>query len=290
MSTQQRVFLGIGFVLLIVLLWQLLWLATLATARLFERMRARRPGAGMWARTHPLRARLAARYPRGHDFLGKRLDPRRPSGLPLTLGIAAALYVLSLIGGLVEELLEAQEMIALDRTINMQLDAFRSAPFLEIFAWITTLGSSGTLVAVTLTSTGFLWAHERTHYILPLWVTQLGAQATTYLGKFALNRERPDFLTDVTALTPSFPSGHATSAMAVYGFLAYLIARDLPGVRARFELVYWSAVLILLVGFSRMYLSVHYASDVATGFLVGGFWLLVGVVLAEHRRFHWMQR
>jgi len=72
--------------------------------------------------------------------------------------------------------------------------------------------------------------------------------------------------------------------MAVYGFVAFLVARERSGLRERFEIVYWSAVVIAAVGFSRMYLSVHYASDVATGFLVGGFWLLVGIMLAENRR------
>ena len=71
--------------------------------------------------------------------------------------------------------------------------------------------------------------------------------------------------------------------MAVYGFIAYIISRDLMTTRQRFEMIYWTAVLICLIGFSRMLLGVHYASDVAAGFLVGGFWLLLGFALAEHK-------
>ncbi len=71
--------------------------------------------------------------------------------------------------------------------------------------------------------------------------------------------------------------------MAVYGFLAYAITRDLSGWRPRFEAAFWSAVLIIIIGFSRMYLSAHYLTDVVAGFLVGGFWLLVAFAIAEWR-------
>jgi membrane-associated phospholipid phosphatase len=91
-------------------------------------------------------------------------------------------------------------------------------------------------------------------------------------------------VTEIVLLSPSFPSGHATGALAVYGFVAYAIARDRGGLRLRFELTFWTLVLAALVGLSRVFLSVHYASDVAAGFLVGGFWLLAGFALTEYLR------
>lgn len=69
--------------------------------------------------------------------------------------------------------------------------------------------------------------------------------------------------------------------MAVYGFIAYAIARAMPEFRERFEVVYCATVLIVLIGFSRMYLGVHYLTDVLGGFLVGGFWLLIGFGITE---------
>ncbi len=69
--------------------------------------------------------------------------------------------------------------------------------------------------------------------------------------------------------------------MAVYGFLAYALARHRSSLRARYELAFWAALLILLIGFSRMLLSVHYASDVLSGFIVGSVWLLLGIAVAE---------
>lgn len=219
---------------------------------------------------------------RVHRFLAARARPDRFIGLPLTLLCMAALCLLGLVGGLVTELPEARAMIRFDQWLNGRLSAVRTDGLLKASAWLTDAGASASIIAVSLVATGLAWAHRRTILIVPLWVTVIGSQLTTYALKYALARTRPEAVTEITAITPSFPSGHATSAMAVYGFVAFLIARELPSARARFEVAWWAAVIIALMGLSRMVLGLHYASDVAAGFLVGGFWLLVGFGLAEH--------
>ncbi len=231
-----------------------------------------------------LSKRFRTSFPRTTGILVARLTPEHHTGLALTLVVVAAIYLASLFGGLVEDLMEADELVRVDEGINQWLDVIRTDTMVEIFTWLTELGGSPTAIAVALVTTGLLWGHPRRHMIVPLWLTILGSQLTTYTGKFVMARPRPEFVTDVVATTPSFPSGHATTALAVYGFIAYIIASDLTTTRQRFELVYWSAVLIALIGFSRMLLAVHYTSDVAAGFLVGSFWLLVGFALAEHKQ------
>lgn len=230
-----------------------------------------------------LGARIRDSFPRTTSILQARLTPSRHTGLALTLIVIAAIYIAALFGGLVEELLEAEELVRLDEGINQRLSPLRTDGMISVFIWITDLGGSSTVVAVALVTTGLLWAHRRRYMIAPLWLTILGSQITTYAGKYVFARQRPEFVTDVVAFTPSFPSGHATTAMAVYGFIAYIVASDLMTMRQRFELIYWTAVLISLVGFSRMLLGLHYASDVAAGFLVGGFWLLLGFALSAHQ-------
>lgn len=228
-------------------------------------------------------SRIKTSFPGTTRLLLARLTPSRYTGFPLTLIVIAALYIGALLGGLVEELLEADELVRLDKDINQRIGPIRTDGMITVFTWITDLGGSAALVAVALVTTGLLWAHGRMHLVAPLWMTILGSQITTYAGKYVLARQRPEFVTEVAAVTPSFPSGHATSAIAVYGFIAYIVARDLVRTRQRFELIYWAAVLISLIGFSRMLLALHYASDVAAGVLVGAFWLLLGFALAEHR-------
>ncbi len=226
--------------------------------------------------------RISNSFPKTTRLLQARLTPSRYTGLALTLIVIAAIYIAALFGGLVEELLEADELVRLDEGINQWLAPIRTDGMITVFSWITDLGGSSTAIAVALVTTGLLWAHRRRHMIVPLWLTILGSQIITYTGKYVLARQRPEFVTEIVASTPSFPSGHATTAMAVYGFIAYVIASDLMTTRQRFEVIYWTAVLVGLIGFSRMLLGLHYASDIAAGFLVGGFWLLLGFALAEH--------
>lgn len=266
------------------LLHRLSWWTLRAGLKLAAALRPVVTKYGGWAYRHPLRAYFATRFPRLYAALQARLDPRAFTGLPLTLMIAAALYIATLLGGLVEDVLEKEAIVHVDLTVQHALSIYRVAPLIDIFLWITALGAGPGICAAAFIATGFLWADRRPAFILPLWITVLGSQATTYLGKFAIARTRPDFIDAVSATTPSFPSGHATATMAVYGFIAYAIARDLPGLRQRFEIAFWTGMVVLLVGFSRLFLSVHYLSDVLSGFLVGAFWLLVGFALVEWRR------
>jgi membrane-associated phospholipid phosphatase len=236
-----------------------------------------------WIRSHPLPTAVRSRFQRLTAFLGKRLDPRHAQGLPLTLFLVAVCYAAFLIGGMIEELLAAEEVLLVDRMVNRWVEPYRVPSLISLFSWITGLGASYTLAAVSLVTTGFCWAHHRRYFILPLWITIMGAESTTWLGKFAFARARPEFMTGVDVFSFSFPSGHATGAMAVYGFFAYVLARDLQSLRERFEIIYWTLMLVLLIGFSRILLGVHYFTDVAAGFLVGLFWLLAGITIGEWR-------
>lgn len=240
--------------------------------------------SGAWARLRPMRAWLRVRHPRLYSHLRARLDPRNFAGLSLTMLAIAALYVAALLSGLTEDVIEAGGVLHVDQAINAAFAPWREPLLVAVFLWITGLGTGSALTAVAAIATGLLWADRRLRFAMPLWVSFLGAQATAYAGKFAVARQRPEFIEAVQAISPSFPSAHATGAMAVYGFIAYAIARNLSRPGQRFEVVFWAGVLIATIGFSRIFLSLHYTTDVVAGFMVGGFWLLVGFSLAEHGR------
>lgn len=258
------------------LAWRLLHLLISAVDRLSLLHTTR-----AWARVRPVQAWLRLRHPRLNAILAARLRPKPFTGLPLTLLVLGAFYVATLLGGLTGEVLETGAVLRFDQAVNAVFTAWRVRPLVGIFLWITALGAGPALTAVAAVATAFLWADRRPAFILPLWVAFLGAQATTWSGKFIIARHRPDFIQAVSEASPSFPSGHATASMALYGFLAYALVRDLPGRRERFEVAFWVAVLVLAIGFSRIFLSLHYPTDVAAGFMVGAFWLLVGFAVSE---------
>ena len=279
----QMLLLIVGAVLLIwglhALAWRLLHLMAAAVDYL-PQLRTTRA----WARVRPVQAWLHLRHPRQYAVLAARFRPNPFTGLPLTLFVLGALYVAALLGGLTGEVLEAGTVLRFDQTVNAALAPWRVRPLVGAFLWITALGAGPALTVVAFIATAFLWADRRPGFILPLWVAFLGAQATTWSGKFIVARHRPDFIQAVSEASPSFPSGHATASMALYGFLAYALARDLPGRRERFEVAFWVALLVPVIGFSRIFLSLHYTTDVAAGFMAGAFWLLVGFAVSEWTR------
>ena len=79
----------------------------------------------------------------------------------------------------------------------------------------------------------------------------------------------------------SFPSGHAMEAVVLYGMLAYFAVLALRTWRARAAIIFGTSLLVLLIGFSRLYLGVHYFSDVVAGFAAGGVWLSTCITAME---------
>ncbi len=188
-----------------------------------------------------------------------------------------AVAFLALLGGL---LLDGR-LAAADAAINAFLGPYRAEPLLTAFLWVTALGASPAVTAAAVTASALLWSERRLRPVAALWVAFLGAEATSWTVKFLVGRARPEFLAIASAHSPAFPSVHSTSAMAVYGFLAWLVARRRSAPRLSRAVLVAAAGLIVLIGFSRIFLSLHYTSDVLGGFLVGWFWLLAGIAVAE---------
>jgi undecaprenyl-diphosphatase len=281
---RSSVFAILAVVVALILLQVVLWRFVCAIAPLGSWLQRYAAGWPAWARATSLLGSFKAVYPRAFAVFAARFVPASFTGLPLTLMCLAALYAAALLGGLIDDLRETEGLVGLDHGLNAFFVPYRTPSLIEAFMWITALGAGPAIAGMVAVASALLWSQERTRLLLPLWITFLGAQGTTWAGKYAIGRPRPAFLDAVTAASPSFPSGHATASTALIGFLNYVTARDLPNLRARFEVVFWCVAIIGLICFSRIFLSLHYFSDIAAGLLVGVFWLLVGFAVAEFDR------
>ncbi len=241
--------------------------------------------AGRKLAANPRLAGMAARHPRLIAFLRGRFDEAHFYGLPLTLLSLAFLYVLFLFGGIVEDVLTLDRIVTVDRNLADLLHFYRDETLVGAFLWITLLGTARLVALGAALATLCLWLWKRRECILPLWVTVAGSAALCALGKVAVRRDRPLDIAAIVETTFSFPSGHAAAAAAFYGFVVYCLWRPVKGWNARLNLFFAGALLILAIGFSRMYLGVHYLSDVLGGFLLGLLWLILGISLAERRRY-----
>jgi len=214
------------------------------------------------------------------SFLQARLDTSAFSGLPLSILTLAFVYVLTLFGGVVEDLITADPIVAADIRIANLLVAFRTDALINVFSWITLLGKSQVILGFIAVSVVLLWLWRRYYYILPLFIAVVGSEAFTYLGKLAFHRPRPEMAV-YAEHSFSFPSGHATIAVAFYGFLSYLLICFAPSWRRKVNLFFTGILMILAIGLSRIYLGAHYLSDVWSGYLVGVIWLIIAISFSE---------
>jgi len=227
--------------------------------------------------------KLTARHPAFFRFIKNRLARDSFRGLPATVLAFVFLYVLALFGGIIEDLITSDPIVGADIRLAHLLVIFRNPISTKVFFWVTVLGKWEVITTFTLSAIASLCLLNHRRYILPLLAAILGSDAFTQLGKLLFHRPRP-----LSALyvehSFSFPSGHATIAVAFYGFLTYIVMREAKRWETKVNICFAGIALVLLIGFSRLYLGVHYLSDVWAGYLVGSLWLIAGISLCEWLR------
>ena len=230
--------------------------------------------AGAWQLAHSWRwIQLSADAARRHGP-----PPRVLWALTVALGAAGALVFLVL-----ARAWQATPALGLDR---WAAELARAAWSPGAQAWmlpLTHLGDPITLWALAgVVALGLWWRHER--WLAFAWLATLAGNALWNPGlKLVFERLRP--VPDVSGLLAkgySFPSGHSSGAMVVYGMLAYLAFRLLP-LRWHLPALLMAATLILAIGASRVFLQAHFATDVMAGFALGGVWLALCIALCSTR-------
>ena len=222
-------------------------------------------------------------HPRLVNFINARWDNNYFQGRLLTLLIVAFAYLLGHLAGLVEDIIKSEAIVNLDQQVAGWLIHWRYHWLIKIFFLITQLGTWPVVTAILIAVIILLWLLPQRRYIWPLLISLGGSIIFSTVGKFILQRPRP--VGAAYAETSfSFPSSHAVLAVAFYGLLIYIWARQTKHWRQKVNIAFAGLALIILIGLSRLYLGVHYLSDVLAGYLLGALWLIIAISLAELHR------
>lgn len=207
----------------------------------------------------------------------------RAFGLPLLAALLVLAASLWAFGQIVDETIREGETQTDERVADW-LHGRATDPFTDAFRVITTFGNFVTLLVVTVLAVAFLWRRSRRTDAMFVALAFLGAQVLSSGMKLGFRRERPFFPNPLaTESTFSFPSGHSLVSLAVYGSIALLLAQQVRRPAWRILLFAGTALLVLAIGFSRLYLGVHFLSDVLAGFAAGTAWLALLYVALELR-------
>ncbi|HYW56630.1 MAG TPA: phosphatase PAP2 family protein [Polaromonas sp.] len=222
---------------------------------------------------------LRHRYARPLSFLQARLSPGSYLGLQLTLGVAVLMGASWLFGRIAEDVVTGDPLTVLDVQFSQWLHIRADPTLTRIMLAVSHTHDPWVLSAVVLGLSLVLLYRRNWVWLFSLLLAVPGGMLLNIVLKLSFQRARPTFDEPLLSLvTYSFPSGHAVAATVFYGVIATMLVIRTRGWPLRLFIVAVALTMIALVAFSRVYLGVHYLSDVLGGFAVAVAWLTLCVV------------
>ena len=179
------------------------------------------------------------------------------------------------------------DAMRLDTPIREAVHARSSPPLTAMMRGVSLIGSEVVLVPIGVILVWRLVAAKRRRAAVVFGVAALGAEALDQIMKLLFDRPRPEpFFGLASPITHSFPSGHAMVSCCFFGVLAVILTAREPSRARRISIFAAAAILVALMGFSRVYLGFHYPTDVLAGYAAAVVWLAVvrAVLMAFKRK------
>jgi undecaprenyl-diphosphatase len=214
---------------------------------------------------------------RGINFLKQRVTTKKLTGLPLSVFLVLIIITMLFWVGILKEIIISPSVIRVDADISEALVGAREKNVVIFFRTVSYLGSVFVLPFVVLVSSVLLWIKKKYQFIVPyIFCSVFGTGMILFL-KSITGRPRPSIAPVYQERLFSFPSLHSFGAVLIYGFLAYVFISLTKKWQQKINVAFWVFLLILLIGFSRIYLGVHFFSDVIAGYILGILWLAIGI-------------
>ncbi len=218
------------------------------------------------------------------QMVARLLDPSRAQTRSVLILGGVLIGSAWLFIGIIEDVIGNDPLVHLDTALYQNLQALRTEPGDAVMIAITEIGDATVVVSVALAVLVWLLVRRAWRTAAYWTVAIVGATLLNTVIKVALHRPRPNESLYTGWSAFSFPSGHSTVNVVLYGFLALLVVQGITR-RARLPVILGAALISLLIAFSRLYLGAHWASDVAGGIAFGSAWIaLLGVYYLYGRR------
>lgn len=231
------------------------------------------------------------KHPRLSEFIKKRFSPNYKYGLYLTIGETISLFFFYLFLGVVEDYLSREALIHSDLRIINLLQIFRTPAFNRLMVDITHLGNAQVIIAGTLLFGIWCVYIRKWSYLTATLISVIGGSFFVEGVKLLFHRPRPSLTNAViSAGGYSFPSGHSFVALSFYGLMTYFIIRNARSNLLKILAFFVGLSVVFLLGFSRLYLGVHWPSDVLASYTSGLAWITAVITAMEiHEHFNTMQ-
>ena len=228
---------------------------------------------------------LAERSPRAQSILFRRFSPAHYLGLNLTLGLGVSFVLLLVFAAIAQSVLSKMAIVRFDIDLAEALHAGVTPPGIALAIVVSRLGSVW-IMAVLGAGVALWYASRRGWLAFAGWLAAIaGGELLAWALKHAIHRERPVFeVAYVTEPSFSFPSSHVLGALVAYGMIAYFVVCLTASKLWRAVVIAAGALLVLAVGYSRLYLGLHFFSDVVGGLAAGAVWLTTCITALEVAR------
>jgi len=203
----------------------------------------------------------------------------RPLFVQLSVGVSMVTFAFVLLLKLGDDILE-KDVISFDTSIVNYVYSLRSEMMTKAMMLITALGSPVAALIFSLIVIVYLYKKKKNEAILFSFIL-ISAAILNSLLKIFFARPRPTLLPLVRETSYSFPSGHAMDSFVFCTMVSYFVYRNTKDKKLTLLVSVVSAILVGLIGFSRIYLGVHYPSDVLAGYATGLLWCTSIIVLEK---------
>src|SRR5258706_7158292 len=229
-----------------------------------------------------IKALLQRRFRRASSFVQARLSRDGLFGLYFTVGAVVLVGAVWVFGGISEDLITGDPLVAVDAFISDWLRSHSDTGFTRGMQLISALASATTVgILSALIACGLLWK-RLWDSLLALVLAIAGGMLLNVLLKNLFGRARPGWADPLMALTdPGFPSGHTMMATILYGYVAVFLLWRIAWWWWRFFIAALTTLLVLAVALSRIYLGAHYLSDVMGAVAAGTAWLALCLTAVE---------